>query len=138
MGKGKTCIVTGQYHYLSTPTTRLRNLIRYCYINMVGLHRPSTPPGMPPPSARRRSSKLCFGTVCSSNINRSMEAHVRLQNAGMSRYCLFEYCFCAFCSVITIVRYVYNDLAHRYFPLHLHVIHHVTSMQQTLITLHKK
>ena len=50
---------------------------------MVGLNRPSTPPGMPPPSARRNPSKLCFGTVCSSNINRSMEAHVRLQNAGM-------------------------------------------------------
>ncbi|KAL7454353.1 hypothetical protein ACHAWC_005994 [Mediolabrus comicus] len=50
---------------------------------MTGLHRPSTPPGIPPPSARRRASKLCFGTVCSSNINRSMEAHVRLQNAGM-------------------------------------------------------
>ena len=50
---------------------------------MVGLYRPSTPPGMPPPSARRKSSKLSFGTVCSSNINRSMEAHVRLQNAGM-------------------------------------------------------
>lgn len=51
-------------------------------IKMTGLHRPITPPGIPPPSARRRASKLSFGTVCSSNINRSMEAHVRLQNAG--------------------------------------------------------
>ena len=50
---------------------------------MNGLHRPSTPPGLPPPSAHRTPSKLCFGTVCSSNINRSMEAHVVLGNAGM-------------------------------------------------------
>ena len=49
---------------------------------MNDLHRPSTPPGMPPPSAHRKTSKLSFGTVCSSNINRSMEAHVVLQNAG--------------------------------------------------------
>jgi hypothetical protein len=47
-----------------------------------GLHRPSTPPGYPPASARRDGSKLSFGTVCSSNINRSMEAHVVLSNAG--------------------------------------------------------
>lgn len=47
-----------------------------------GLHRPSTPPGYPPASARRDESKLSFGTVCSSNINRSMEAHVVLSNAG--------------------------------------------------------
>ena len=47
-----------------------------------GLHRPSTPPGLPPPTASRSPSKLSFGTVCSSNINRSMEAHVVLSNAG--------------------------------------------------------
>ena len=50
--------------------------------NIQGLHRASTPPGMPPPEANRQPSKLSFGTVCSSNINRSMEAHVVLQNAG--------------------------------------------------------
>lgn len=47
-----------------------------------GLHRPSTPPGFPPAKSRRIPSKLSFGTVCSSNINRSMEAHVVLSNAG--------------------------------------------------------
>jgi len=51
-------------------------------MNVPGLHRSSTPPGMPPPEALRQPSKLSFGTVCSSNINRSMEAHVVLQNAG--------------------------------------------------------
>ena len=46
------------------------------------LPRPMTPPGVAPESAHRPESKLSFGVVCSSNINRSMEAHVVLGNAG--------------------------------------------------------
>jgi hypothetical protein len=48
------------------------------------LPRPVTPPGLPPPEAARPKSVLSYGTVCSSNINRSMEAHVVLGNAGES------------------------------------------------------
>ena len=68
-------------------------------MNVPGLHRPTTPPGMPPPSAHRKPSKLSFGTVCSSNINRSMEAHVVLQNAGESERCNDDgwWCSCLMC-----------------------------------------
>ena len=53
-------------------------------LTMPRLPRPSTPPGVPPSDAYRAKSKLSFGVVCSSNINRSMEAHVVLGNAGDS------------------------------------------------------
>jgi RNA polymerase II subunit A C-terminal domain phosphatase SSU72 len=53
-------------------------------IKATSLPRPMTPPGFPPASARRVKSKLSFGVVCSSNINRSMEAHLVLSNAGLT------------------------------------------------------
>jgi len=46
------------------------------------LPRPMTPPGVAPQENIKKDSKLSFGVVCSSNINRSMEGHVVLGNAG--------------------------------------------------------
>jgi len=50
--------------------------------------RPSTPPSAAPGFNKRErvkgGSKVSFATVCSSNINRSMEGHLILENAGLT------------------------------------------------------
>jgi hypothetical protein len=74
--------------HLAATVVCAANIKRLFLLTMTGgyvlsrLPRPQTPPGIPPPDAARTKSKLSYGVVCSSNINRSMQAHIDLGNAG--------------------------------------------------------
>ena len=70
------------------------------------LPRPCTPPGIPASLNRQREKKLSFGVVCSSNINRSMEAHVVLGNVGLNVECEFSCLY--LCFPMKVIPYMHS------------------------------